>query len=88
MACVACATADGPDSPAARTEAAATRILFDYGADDFAAYQVKGDGYLHVTFARNTPDALYSEILNKLQNDPEIRGVIAGKVGAYCARFR
>jgi len=70
-----------------KTSSAATGILFDYDASDFASYSIRDDGHLEITFARNTPDALYSEILNKLQNHPDIKGVLAGKDGPSCGRF-
>lgn len=70
-----------------KTNAAVTSVLFEYDADEFASYGVRDDGFLDITFARNTPDALYSEILNKLQNHPDIKGVLAGRGGPSCPRF-
>jgi len=35
-------------------------------------------------FARNIPDALYREILTKLQNHPDVDGVLSGKGGPPC----
>lgn len=74
------------DAPS-KTSAAVTNILFEYDADEFASYGIRGDGFLDITFAHNTPDALYSEILNKLQTHPDIKGVLAGKGGPTCLRF-
>ena len=79
-------TAQAEDA-VSKTSAAVSGILFDYDASDFASYRIRDDGHLEVTFARNTPDALYSEILNKLQNHPNIKGVLAGKDGPSCSRF-
>ncbi len=70
-----------------KTSAAVTNILFDHDADEFASYDIRDSGFLDITFARNTPDALYSEILNKLQKHPDIKGVLAGKGGPTCSRF-
>lgn len=70
-----------------RSTDAITSILFDYNADDFATYVIHDDGTVDITFASNTPDALYSEILNKLQNNPDIKGILAGKGGPACSLF-
>ena len=70
-----------------KTSSAVANILFEYDADEFASYSIQDDGFLDITFARNTPDALYSEILNKLQKHPDIKGVLAGKGGPSCPRF-
>jgi len=70
-----------------KTSTAVTSILFEYDAGEFASYSIEDNGFLDITFARNTPDALYSEILNKLQNNPDIKGVLAGKGGGTCSRF-
>jgi hypothetical protein len=40
-----------------------------------------------ISFASNMPDALYSDLLAKLQKHPDINGVIAGKGGRACRRF-
>jgi len=71
----------------AKATDAVTAILFEYDADDFASYRVSDRGYVDVLFASNTPDALYSEMLNKLQNHPDIKSVLAGKGGPACRRF-
>ena len=70
-----------------KTSSAITNILFEYDAGEFTSYGIRDDGFLDITFARNTPDALYSEILNKLQKHPDIKGVLAGKGGPSCPRF-
>ena len=70
-----------------KTSTAVSGILFEYDADEFASYSIRDNGFLDVTFARNTPDALYSEILDKLQKHPDIKGVLAGKGGPVCPRF-
>lgn len=81
-----------PTSPLAESEldkasVAVTGILFEHGADEFTTYIIKEDGSVDITFARNTPDAVYGEILNKLQSHPDIKGVLAGKGGPSCALF-
>lgn len=70
-----------------KASGAVTNIIFDYGADEFATYTVQENGFVDINFATNTPDALYSEILNKLQNHPDIKGVLAGKTGPVCPLF-
>ena len=72
---------------ASKTSAAVTNILFEYDADEYVSYSVQDNGFLDVTFARNTPDALYGEMLNKLQEHPDIKGVLAGRDGPTCSRF-
>lgn len=70
-----------------KTSAAVSNIIFTYDADEFSSYRIREDGFLEFTFARNTPEALYSEILNKLQNSPDIKGVLPGRDGPTCPRF-
>lgn len=68
-----------------KADAAVADILFDYeGAEEFASYAVRDDGFVDITFARNMPDALYSELLEKLQHHARIPGVLAGKSGRAC----
>jgi len=68
-----------------KADAAVADILFNYdGAEEFASYAVRADGFVDITFARNMPDALYSELLAKLKGDPQIPGVLAGKTGRAC----
>jgi len=66
---------------------AVSGILFDYDGDKFATYVVKDSGYVDITFASNTPDPLYGEILNKLRSHPDIKGVLPGKGGPVCSLF-
>lgn len=75
------------EDPASAASTAVSGILFDYEADEFASYVINDKGYVNITFARNTPDALYSEILNKLQTHPGIKSVLAGRGGPACSRF-
>lgn len=71
-----------------RADAAVADVLFDYdGAEQFATYLVRDDGFVDITFARNMPDPLYSEILNRLQEHEDISGVLAGKGGPTCRLF-
>lgn len=72
---------------ASRSDSAVADILFDYDADEFASYSVRDDGYVDINFASNVPEGLYSKILNELQNDPNIPGVLAGKTGPTCSLF-
>jgi len=67
---------------------AVANILFDYdGSFEFASYKVNETGFVDITFASNTPDSLYSEILNKLESHPAIDGVLSGKGGPTCELF-
>jgi hypothetical protein len=69
-------------------DAAVANILFDYdGSFEFASYKVNESGFVDITFASNTPNALYSEILNKLEAHPDIDGVLSGKGGPACSLF-
>ena len=66
---------------------AAANVIFDHDAHEFSSYSVNDVGFLDITFASNTPDALYSEILNNLQKHPDIKGVLSGKNGPVCSTF-
>ena len=71
-----------------RADAAVANILFDYdGSFEFASYKVSESGFVDITFANNTPDALYGEILDKLEEHPDIDGVLSGKGGPTCDLF-
>ena len=80
------AIADEND-PESKAGSAVANILFDTDASEFVSYKTKSDGSVDVTFANNTPDAIYSDILNKLQTHPDIKRVLAGKNGPRCSRF-
>lgn len=75
-----------PDAYDKAHQAVAT-ILFEYenGIHSFASYKVNGKGFVDITFANNIPDKLYSEILQQLEDHPDIDGVLAGKGGPSCA---
>ncbi|MDP1681704.1 MAG: hypothetical protein Q8L39_08000 [Burkholderiales bacterium] len=71
-----------------KADRAVANLLFEYdGAEEFASYLIRLDGLADISFASNMPDALYSELLSKLQKHPDINGVIAGKGGRACRRF-
>jgi len=63
---------------------AVTNILFEFQAEEYASYRVNEKGFVDITFPGNTPDLLYSLILNKLLHHPDISGVLAGKGGPNC----
>jgi hypothetical protein len=68
-----------------KADSAVANILFDYdGSQEFASYMINDDGFVDITFATNTPDKLYGEILTKMQNHPDIDGVLSGKGGPIC----
>jgi len=88
MACsIAAASTVLAEDAVSKANRAVTNIIFEYDAGEFASYRIRDTGYVEITFARNTPDKLYSEILNKLQKHPDIKGVLAGKDGPTCSRF-
>jgi len=69
-------------------DSAVANILFDYdGGSEFASYTVNDSGFVDIRFARDMPDALYAEILTKLQNDKSITGVLSSKTGPICGLF-
>ena len=71
-----------------RADSAVADILFEYdGSETYAAYAVGEDGFVDITFARNIPDELYSEILQRLKEDERISGVLAGTSGPSCSLF-
>ena len=69
----------------AMADKAVANILFDfeYGSE-VASYSVNEDGFVNMEFARNTPDKLYSDILTKIKNHPDIKGVLASKSAPAC----
>lgn len=71
-----------------KAESAVADILFEFdGSETYAAYVVGDDGFVDITFARNIPDELYSDILQRLKDDERISGVLAGTSGPSCSLF-
>jgi hypothetical protein len=70
-----------------KATSAVTAVIFDHNAEEFVTYNVRDNGYLDITFARNTPDSIYNEMLEKLRSHPDIKSVLAGKGGPACSRF-
>lgn len=71
-----------------KADTAVADILFDFdGSEIYASYVVGEDGFVDITFARNIPDHLYSEILQRLKDDERIAGVLAGTSGPSCSLF-
>jgi len=71
-----------------KADAAVANTLFEYdGSEEYATYKANDDGSVDLIFAVNTPDALYEDILTKLQNHPHIRSVLASKGGPACKAF-
>lgn len=71
-----------------QADAAVANTLFEYdGSEEYASYRVSDNGAVDLIFARNTPDKLYEDILNKLQNHPHISSVLASKGGPACRLF-
>lgn len=70
----------------AMADKAVANILFDfeYGSE-VASYRVNEDGFVNMEFARNTPDKLYGDILTKIKNHQDVKGVLASKTAPACA---
>lgn len=67
---------------------AVANIIFEYdGSNEFLSYHVRPDGFVDAVFASNTPETLYTEIVEKLRANPNIKGVLAGRGGPTCSRF-
>ena len=68
-------------------DAAVANTLFDYEEPgyEFASWRVNGRGEVHILFASNMPEALYGEILTKLQKHPDIPSVLSSKGGPACS---
>lgn len=74
--------------PLSRADAAVSEVLFGFdGSEEYATYRANDDGSVDLVFARNTPDDLYEQILNELQNHPDITSVLASKGGPACSLF-
>ena len=84
---VALAQEAGSKDAETKAAAAVAGILFDADADEFTSYRINEKGFVDITFARNTPDSIYSSLLQKLNNHPDIDGVLAGRGGPVCGRF-
>ena len=68
-----------------KADLAVANILFDFdGSDQFATYRINDEGFVDIVFASNMPDKVYGELLTRLQNHPDITGVLAGKGGPVC----
>lgn len=77
------ALADG-----AAAEDAVSEILWDYeDSFEYVQYRVTDSGHVDMTFASNTPESLYQEIVSKVREDPNVDSVLAGKNGAACSLF-
>lgn len=70
----------------AMADKAVANILFDYEyGSEIASYSINDDGFVNMEFARNTPDKLYADILTKIKNHPDVKGVLASKTAPACA---
>ncbi len=64
---------------------AVANILFDYDfGSEFASYRVDENGFVDLIMASNTPDEIFSEILTRMQNHPDIDDVLSSKSGPAC----
>ena len=69
----------------AKADLAVANILFEYDyGSEFASYRVDDNGFVDILMARNTPDEIYAEVLTRMQNHPDIDGVLASKSGPAC----
>ncbi|WP_018938138.1 MULTISPECIES: hypothetical protein [unclassified Thioalkalivibrio] len=88
LALTGCATTSHATTPEARaSEDALSHILFDYDADAFTAYNMRRSGRVDITFARDVPDGLYSEMMDDLRAHPDIRSVRSARTGPACGLF-
>lgn len=68
-----------------KADIAVANILFDYDfGSEFASYRVDENGFVDLIMASNTPDEIYSEILTRMQNHPDIDDVLPSKSGPAC----
>lgn len=67
-----------------RADAAVAGILFEYEISEYSSYRVNDKGFVDITFPRDMPEALYAEVLTRMQDDPAIDGVLSGKGGPGC----
>jgi len=66
-------------------ENAVSAVLWEYeDSFEFVHYSINDSGFVDMTFASDTPDDLYVEIITKLNRHPDIDGVLAGKNGSAC----
>ena len=69
-----------------KADLAVANILFDFDAPaEFATYRIRDDGLVEIVFAGNMPDKVYSDVLAKLNNHPDIPDVLAGRGGPPCS---
>lgn len=87
LAVPGCASNEVASEQANASEDALAHILFDYDADEFTAYQIRRNGFVEIIFARDTPDDLYGEMVDKLRGHPDIPGVSAARTGPACGLF-
>ncbi|WP_026333185.1 hypothetical protein [Thioalkalivibrio sp. ALM2T] len=87
LALTGCATTHATTPEARASEDALSHILFDYDADAFTAYNMRNSGRVDITFARDVPDGLYSEMMEELRAHPDIRGVRSARTGPACGLF-
>ena len=72
--------------PQSMADKAVANILFDYEyGSEFASYRISDDGFVSMEFARNTPDNIYGDILTKIKNHPDVKGVLASKTAPACS---
>jgi hypothetical protein len=68
-----------------KADAAVAGVLFEYdGVSEYSSYRVNAKGFVDITFPRDMPESLYGEIVTRLQEHPDIDGVLAGKGGPSC----
>ncbi|WP_017940341.1 MULTISPECIES: hypothetical protein [unclassified Thioalkalivibrio] len=88
LAVSGCASTSQPNTPEAlASEDALAQILFDYEADAFTAYNMRRNGTVDITFARDVPDGLYSQMVDDLRAHPDIRNVRSARTGPACGLF-
>ena len=68
-----------------KADIAVANILFDYEyGSEFSSYRVDENGFVDLIMASNTPNEIFSEILTRMQNHPDIDDVMSSKSGPAC----
>ncbi len=67
---------------------AVANVLFDFdGSNEFVSYVVRPGGFVDAVLARNTPEPLYNELVERLRAHPDVKDMLAGRGGPACSRF-
>ena len=84
---VGCAGSQVATESAMQSEDAVAAILFEYGADGFTTYKVERSGAVEVSFARDTPDEVFNELVDVLRAHPDTGRVRVDRSAPACGLF-